>query len=155
MQTAQQGSQYVFPALGTFYERCQRFTWPIFRVALGLWFVPHGCQKLFGWFDGNIAGTAKGMAAAGIEPAMFWAYYIGTLELVGGLLLAVGFLTRPVAALFFGFMFVAAFHVNMKAGYFWTSRGMEMPLLLLVLSLLVLIRGGGEYSVDRRIGREI
>ena len=155
MQTAQQGSRYVFPALGALYERCQRFAYPILRVAYGLWFVPHGCQKLFGWFGGNIAGTAKGMAAAGIVPEMFWAYYIGTLELVGGLLLAVGFLTRPVAALFFGFMFVAAFHVNIKAGYFWTSRGMEMPLLLLVLSVVILIRGGGDLSVDRRIGREV
>ena len=155
MQTAQQGSRYVFPAQGALYERSQRFAYPILRVAYGLWFVPHGCQKLFGWFGGNIAGTAKGMAAAGIVPVMFWAYYIGTLELVGGLLLAVGFLTRPVAALFFGFMFVAAFHVNIKAGYFWTSRGMEMPLLLLVLSVVILIRGGGDFSVDRRIGREV
>jgi putative oxidoreductase len=124
-------------------------------VAYGLWFVPHGCQKLFGWFGGNIANSAKGMAAPGLEPAMFWAYYIGTLELVGGVMLAVGYLTRPVAVLFFGFMFVAAFHVNIKAGYFWTSRGMEMPLLLLVLSVVILIRGGGDFSVDHRIGREV
>jgi len=155
MQTAQQASRYVFPALGSLYERYQRFAWPLFRVALGLWFVPHGCQKLFGWFGGNIAGTAKGMAAAGIEPSMFWAYYIGTLELVGGILLAIGFLTRPVAALFFGFMFVAVFFVHWKIGYFWTGRGLEMPLLLMVLCLVILIRGGGEYSVDRRIGREV
>jgi len=155
MQTPPQASRYVFPALGALYERCQRFAYPILRVAFGLWFIPHGCQKLFGWWGGNIAGVAKGMAAAGIEPGIFWAYYIGTLELVGGVLVAIGFLTRPVAALFFGFMFVAAFHVNWKLGYFWTSRGMEMPLLLLVLSLVILIRGGGEYSVDRRIGREI
>jgi putative oxidoreductase len=155
MQTPPQASRYVFPALGALYERCQRFAYPILRVAFGLWFIPHGCQKLFGWWGGNIAGVAKGMAVAGIEPGMFWAYYIGTLELVGGVLVAIGLLTRPVAALFFGFMFVAAFHFNWKLGYFWTSRGMEMPLLLLVLSLVILIRGGGEYSVDRRIGREI
>ena len=154
MQTAQT-PQYVFPALAKLYERCKPYTYTILRVSLGLWFVPHGCQKLFGWWGGNIANTAKGMAAASLEPAMFWAYYIGVLELVGGLLLAVGLATRPVAALFVGFMFVAAFHVNIKAGYFWTSRGMEAPLLLLVLCLLVLIRGGGEYSVDRRIGREV
>src|SRR6266852_6456963 len=137
-------SRYVFPALGTLYERCRQYAWPIFRVAYGAFYIPHGCQKLFGWFGGNIAGTAKGMAAAGIEPGMIWAYYIGTLELVGGVLVAIGFLTRPVAALFFGFMFVAAFHVNWKLGYFWTSRGMEMALLSLILSLVILIRGGGE-----------
>ena len=99
MQTPPQASRYVFPALGALYERCQRFAYPILRVTFGVWFIPHGCQKLFGWWGGNIAGVAKGMAAAGIEPGMFWAYYIGTLELVGGFLVAIGFLTRPVAAL--------------------------------------------------------
>ena len=68
MQTPPQASRYVFSALGALYERCQRFAYPILRVAFGLWFIPHGCQKLFGWWGGNIAGTAKGMAAAGIEP---------------------------------------------------------------------------------------
>ena len=145
----------MFPALGTLYQRCERYAWPILRVTYGLWFVPHGCQKLFGWFGGNIQGVAKGMAAAGIVPGMFWAYYIGILELVGGLLLAVGFLTRPVAALFFGFMAVATFYFNWRIGYFWTNRGLEMPLLLLIISVVILIRGGGEYSVDQRVGREI
>src|SRR5258708_22789650 len=101
MQTPQQASRYVFPALGPLYERCQRFAYPILRVSFGLWFIPHGCQKLFGLWGGNIAGTAKGMAAAGLEPGMFWAYYIGTLELVGGVLVAIGLLTRPVGGPFF------------------------------------------------------
>lgn len=148
-------SQYVFPALGTLYQKSARFAYPILRIAYGLWFIPHGCQKLFGWFGGNIEGVAKGMAAAGIVPGMFWAYYIGILELVGGVLLAVGFLTRPMAALFFGFMAVAAFYFNWRIGYFWTNRGLETPLLLLIISVVILIRGGGEYSVDRRIGREV
>lgn len=147
--------QYVFPALGSLYQRCERYAWPILRIAYGLWYVPHGCQKLFGWFGGNIEGVAKGMAAAGIVPGMFWASYIGVLELVGGLLVTVGFLTRPVAALFFGFMFVATFYFNWRIGYFWTNRGLEMPLLLLVISVIIMIRGGGEYSVDRRLGREV
>ncbi len=112
-------SRYVFPALGTLYQRFQQYAWPIFRVAYGAFYIPHGCQKLFGWFGGNIGGTAKGMAA------------------------------------FIGFMAVAAFHVHWKIGYFWTGRGLEMPLLLLVLALVILIRGGGEYSVDRRVGREV
>src|SRR6266568_3221513 len=120
-------SRYVFPALGKFYERCEQYTWPILRVAYGAFYIPHGCQKLFGWFGGNIAG----------------------------ILMVIGFLTRPVAALFFGFMFVAAFHVHWKIGYFWTGRGLEMPLLLLILALVILIRGGGKYSVDRHIGREV
>lgn len=154
MQTAQ-SPQYVIPALGSIYERLKPYAYTILRVAYGAWYIPHGGQKLFGWFGGNIAGTAKGMESAGITPGMFWAYYIGTLELVGGALLVVGLLTRPVAALFLGFMAVAAFHVHWKIAYFWTSRGLEMPLLLMVIAIVILIRGGGEYSIDRRIGKEI
>src|SRR2546427_3889128 len=68
MQT--QASRYVFPALGALYERCQRFAYPILRVAFGLWFIPHGCQKLFGWWGGNIGGAVKGVAAAGNQARM-------------------------------------------------------------------------------------
>ena len=150
-----QAARYVFPALGGLWEKCDKYVWALLRIGYGLWYVPHGAQKLFGLFGGNIAGVAKGMDAAGISPGMFWAYYIGTLEFVGGILMVIGFLTRPVAALFIGFMAVAAFHVHWKIGYFWTGRGLEMPLLLLILALVILIRGGGEYSVDRRVGREV
>src|SRR5260221_7576618 len=95
MQTPQQASRYVFPALGPLYERCQRFAYPILRVSFGLWFIPHGCQKLFGWWGGNIAGTAKGLAAAGVEAAAFPAFSNRLPRLVGPLLLAIRFLSRP------------------------------------------------------------
>src|SRR5258708_12145261 len=97
MQAPQQASRYVFPALGALYERCQRFAYPILRVTFGVWFIPHGCQKLFGWWGGNVAGTAKGMAAAGLEPRLFWADYIRTPQLGGGVLFALGLLAPPPA----------------------------------------------------------
>ena len=74
---------------------------------------------------------------------------------VGGICLILGLLTRPVAALFAGFMFVAAFHVHMPIGWFWNARGMELPLYLLLICLAILIHGGGTLSLDRRLGREI
>jgi len=49
---------------------------------------------------------------------------------------------------------VAAFHYNNQFGWWWTKGGMEMPLLLLGIALAILIRGGGAYSLDRKIGRE-
>ena len=147
--------RYVIPALGNVYAALEGGSWALVRVATGLFFVPHGLQKLFGWWGGNMANTIKGFASQGLEPATFWAYYIGSLELFGGLLLAIGLLTRPVAALFAGFMFVAAFHVHIKIGWFWPARGMEVPVYLLLVSLAVLIRGGGPWSLDHRLGREI
>jgi putative oxidoreductase len=93
------------------------------------------------------------MRHVGIEPAWFWAHYIGTLELVGGALLVVGLFTRPVAALMAGFMLVGVY-AHWQFGYFWTGKGFSVPLLLFILSLAFLIRGGGEYSLDRIMRRE-
>jgi putative oxidoreductase len=150
-----QPARYLVPVLGGIYAALDTYSWPLIRVATGLFFVPHGMQKLFGFWGGDLAKTAEGFAKQGLEPGMFWASYIGGLELFGGLLLAIGLLTRPVAALFCGFMAVAAFHVHIKIGWFWTGRGMEVPLYLLLISLAILIRGGGALSLDRMLGREI
>ncbi|HEX3953945.1 MAG TPA: DoxX family protein [Stellaceae bacterium] len=147
--------RYVVPSLGGLYAATEVYSWPLVRVVTGLFFVPHGMQKLFGFWGGNINNTIAGFAKQGLEPAVFFAYYIGSLEFFGGLLLAFGLLTRPVAALLFGFMAVAAFHVHIHIGWFWTDRGMEVPLLLMFLSLAFLIRGGGALSIDRALGREI
>jgi putative oxidoreductase len=147
--------RYVIPALGGVYAVLDRFSWPLVRAATGLFFAPHGMQKLFGLWGGDLTKSAEGFANQGLQPAMFWATYIGCLEFFGGLLLVIGLLTRPVAALFVGFMAVAAFHVHIKIGWFWTGRGMEVPLYLMLICLAILIRGGGPLSLDRTLGREI
>jgi putative oxidoreductase len=147
--------RYVVPALGTVYSAIEVYSWPLVRAATGFFFLPHGMQKLFGFWGGDIARTAEGFAKQGLNPAWFWAYYIGCLELFGGVLLILGLLTRPVAALFAGFMFVAAFDVTIQRGWFWTNGGMEVPIYLLLMCLAILIRGGGPLSLDSRLGREI
>ena len=115
-----------------------------------------GLQLAAGAFwGGDIAKTVEGFAKQGLHPAWFWAHYIGWLEFLGGICLILGLLTRPVAALFAGFMFVAAFHVHMQIGWFWTNRGMEVPTYLLLICLAIVIRGGGPLSLDSRLGREI
>jgi len=147
--------RYLVPTLGRIHSALEVYSWPMVRTATGLFFVPHGLQKLFGMWGGDIVRTAEGMAKQGLEPAMFWAHYIAVLEVCGGILLAVGFLTQPIAVLLIGFMAVAAFHVHMPQGWFWTNRGMEVPLYLMLICIAIAIRGGGALSVDRLLGREI
>lgn len=147
--------RYLVPGLAGIYAALQPLAWPLVRVATGLFFAPHGAQKLFGLWGGSLAKTAEGFARQGLHPPMFWATYIGCLEFFGGVLLVLGLLTRPVAALFAGFMAVAAFHVTIQRGWFWTSGGMEVPLYLLLITLALVIRGAGGYSLDRMLGREI
>ena len=54
--------RYVVPALGTVYSAIEVYSWPLVRAATGFFFLPHGMQKLFGFWGGDIARTAEGFA---------------------------------------------------------------------------------------------
>lgn len=123
------------------------------RITAGLMLVPHGYAKLFS--PGAIDGLAGFLDSLGLAPGLFWAWVVALLEFAGGIMLAAGFLTRPVAAMVVGFMAVAAFHVHWGAGFFWNEGGFEYPLMWGLVALAILFRGGGAWSVDRKLGREI
>lgn len=145
--------RYHLPALARLYSSLGPLAWPIVRIAAGALLIPHGAVKLFG-IGASVSGLAEGLTQMGLEPAYPLALFVACLEFFGGILLVIGFLTRPVALLLAGFMAVAAFFVHAANGYFWTNGGFEYPLMWLLLSLAILIRGGGEFSVDRALGRE-
>jgi len=145
-------SKLIVPALGGIYEKLSPYSWLLVRVTAGVLLIPHGYAKLF--TPGAIDGTAAFMGSLGLVPGVFWAWVIALLEFAGGIMLAVGFLTRPIAAMVVGFMAVAAFYVHWGNGFFWNSGGFEYPLMWGVVALAILIRGGGAYSVDRKLGRE-
>jgi putative oxidoreductase len=105
-------------------------------------------------FADALAGTVPGMGRMGLEPAYPLAVYIALLELVGGTLLALGYLTRLVAIQVIGFMVVAAFYVHLGNGFLWIKGGYEYPLFWGIVALAILFRGGGPLSVDRLIGKE-
>ena len=148
-------TQLYIPALGRIYEALAPFAYPLLRLTVGLMAVPHGMQKLFQLFGGNRTGTAALFTKYGIEPAMPLVYLVGTVEFFAGLAIAVGFLTRPAAALLFGVMFVAVFKVHINIGFFWTQLGLEYPLMWGLALIVIAIRGGGLYSVDKSLGKEI
>lgn len=143
------------PALARLYRPLEPLAWLLVRVATGAMLIPHGTQKLFGLWGGDIAKTMAGFAQLGLEPASFFAWYIGCLEFFGGILLVLGLLTRPVAVLVAGFMAVAVIHVHWPNGFFWTKGGFEYPLMWMLLALALVIRGAGPLSLDARIGREV
>jgi putative oxidoreductase len=145
----------VVPAFGAIADALSPFAEPLVRITAGLLLVPHGAQKLFGWFGGyGVEATGQFFAAKlGLPPSL--ALLAGLIEFFGGLMLAAGLLTRPVAALVFGLMAVAVVAVHLPVGFFWTAGGFEYPLLWGVVALFFAVRGGGRYSLDRLIGREI
>ena len=90
----------------------------------------------------------------GWHPAAFWVALVALTEIVGGLLLAFGFLTRFAAAAILIFMINAMWATSAK-GFFWTQGGMEYSLLIGVVALVFLIKGAGRFSVDYALGREL
>ena len=143
----------LVPLFGEISSALSPLAEPMVRVTAGLLLMPHGAQKLFGWFGGyGIAGTGQFFAAKLGLPAWL-ALVAGLIEFFGGLLLALGLLTRPVAALVFGLMAVAIVQVHFPV-WFWTDGGLEYPLFWAIVALSFVIRGGGRYSLDASIGLE-
>jgi len=145
----------LIPAAAPLTDALSPFAEPLVRVTAGLLLMPHGAQKLFGLFGGyGIEATGQFFATKlGLPPAL--ALVAGLIEFFGGLFLALGLLTRPVAALVVGLMSVAVVSVHLGNGFFWTNGGFEYPLFWAVVALSFVIRGGGAFSLDALIGREL
>ena len=144
----------IVPALGRIYGNCSICAETALRIALGIILMPHGLQKLFGWFGGaGLARVATSFEGIGYKPGLFWAVIVALTEAVGGLLLVLGLLTRPAALAVVIFM-LNAIVVTWGKGFFWTNGGAEYSILLFFVALFFLIRGGGACSLDRKLGRE-
>ena len=124
----------------------------ILRVGLGLALMPHGAQKLFGWFGGGgLAGTAQWMESIGLAPGMLMAVLAGGTEFLGGLALIIGLLARPAALGLSFTLLVAIFSVHISNGLFMANNGYEFALALLGGTGAVLIEGAGKLSIDRAL----
>jgi putative oxidoreductase len=146
----------IIPALAGIYEKTSRLGEPLVRATAGVLLMPHGAQKLFGWFGGyGIEGTGGYFAEKlGLVPGVFWAGLVGGTEFFGGLLLALGLLTRPSAAAITILMAVAILRVHIGNGFFAVNSGYEFPLFWGLVAFAFVLRGGGAFSIDAKIGRE-
>ncbi len=122
------------------------------RLALGAAFIGHGAQKVLGSFNGP--GFAKFTSFPApfpfMRPAWLWMGAAALSELVGGVLVLLGFFTRIGAFLITCVMLTAIFGLLWPK--FFAPEGMEMAVAYLGMALALLIGGGGQASVDRMIG---
>lgn len=125
------------------------------RVALGLAMAAHGSQKLLGWFGGyGLKGTGGYFEGLGFRPGVAFAAAASTSEVVGGLLLALGFLGPIGPAIIISVMIVAAVTVHLKNGFFASANGFEVAYLYAAGAAALLLTGPGAYSVDALLGIE-
>lgn len=120
----------------------------LIRLVIGLTFMGHGAQKLFGWFGGyGLKGTGGWLESIGVRPGVWMAFLAGAGELVGGALFAAGVLTSVGAALIVIIMLVATFTVHAKNGYWATANGFEYNLVLIAIAIGVALIGPGSYTL--------
>ncbi|MGA2987638.1 MAG: DoxX family protein [Terriglobia bacterium] len=125
------------------------------RLVLGVVFLAHGSQKMLGWFGGYGFKATMGFFTQGMHIPAVFAFLAIAAEFFGGLGLILGLLTRVAA---FGItvnMLVAIFMVHLPNGLFmnWGGQqkgeGIEYHLLVLAITVALMIRGAGAFSLDR------
>ena len=124
-------------------ERYSEGTFSLMRLVVGLLFACHGAQKLFGIFGGQ-AMTASGLILSA-----------GIIELVGGVLVALGFMTRIAAFFSSGEMAVAYFKSHAPKGFWPIQNKGEAAVLFCFVFLFIAAHGAGRYSLDTILRRRV
>jgi len=108
----------------------------LLRIVAGLLFAQHGAQKLFGALGGKPVELMSQMGLAGV------------LEFVGGLMIALGLFTSPVAFIVSGQMAVAYFQAHVPRGFWPIANGGEVAALFCFVFLYFAAAGSGKWSID-------
>ncbi|AZU62636.1 DoxX family protein [Neobacillus mesonae] len=121
----------------------------IIRLVIGVLFIGHGAQKLFGWFGGyGLKGTGGWFESIGVKPGVTMALFAGLAEFIGGLMFALGLLTPLAGILIAGTMAMAIVKVHAPNGLWATSNGYEYNLTLIAVAIGVALIGPGQYALD-------
>jgi putative oxidoreductase len=147
---AKQDNRLIFPGLAGFYTAVEPIAYTITRVVFGIIMIMHGWPK---WGRG---AEAVGTAFANNYglPRWFGALAI-FFEIVGGAALIAGVATRFFASALAIELLIAMFAAHWAKGFSVGQGGYEYVLFLGIVCFFIAIRGGGPYSVDAKIGKEL
>jgi putative oxidoreductase len=125
----------------------------LLRLVVGVLFIGHGTQKLFGWFGGyGVEGTGGFLESLGYRPGKQYAIVGGVAEAGGGLLLFLGLFTPLAAALLIAMMINAIFAVHAENGAWAQNNGYEYPLVMIMAVAAIALGDGGTAAVDGLFG---
>lgn len=141
----------IFPGLAGFYAMMEPIAYTITRVVFGIIMIMHGWPKLM------VAGVDRvGMNFVKNYGLPYWFAHLAVFfEVVGGAALIVGLFTRFFGAALAIEMLVAMFVSHWAKGFSVGQGGYEYVLFLGIVCFFIAIRGGGRYSVDAKIGKEL
>lgn len=122
---------------GSSLAKFENFVYPVMRIVVGFLFACHGAQKLFGVLGSHGFPHNPQMVAAGL------------IELIGGVLVLIGFLTRLAAFIASGEMAVAYFTVHARDGFFPIVNKGELAALYCFVLLFIATRGVGRWGIDK------
>ncbi|MCC6946499.1 MAG: DoxX family protein [Bradyrhizobiaceae bacterium] len=122
-----------------FFETWRPRALAALRIVTALLFIPHGTAKLFGWPQVEMFANLELFSLVGLA---------GVLEVVGGVLILIGWFTRPVAFVLSGFMAVAYFLAHAGQAVLPLLNGGELAALYSWLFLYLAVAGAGAWSVD-------
>ena len=126
------------------------------RIPIGIIFMAHGAQKLFGWFGGyGLEATGGWMESIGLAPGYLMALLAGGAEFFGGLFILLGLLTRLSSVVLAFTMLVAIFSVHFANGLFMSNGGYEFGLALFAASVSLVISGAGKASLDNLLAAKL
>jgi putative oxidoreductase len=133
----------------------------VLRLTLGLVMLPHGAQKLLGWFGGQgFSGTVAGLTQHAGLPVPI-AVLVILIEFFGSLALILGVFSRAAALGVIAVMVGAIVKVHLPNGFFmnWSGaqagEGFEYHLLAIGIALAVAVAGSGRFSIDRALSRRV
>jgi len=151
----------IMNTLLTLFKTNDSFTSMMARLTVGLVMFPHGVQKVLGWFGGyGFSATMNFFTGQLHIPALF-AFLAIAAEFAGSIALITGFFSRVAAFGIAVVMVVAAFMVHAANGFFmnWAGtqkgEGFEYHLLAIGLAIVVILSGGGKWSIDRLLARRL
>lgn len=145
-----ENTKLLLPGLASFYRWANPVSWLIVRVAIGLNLVMHGWPKV----PGGPAAYAGRLAQLGLPHSELFAWADILIEFVGGIAIMLGLFTRffaAAAAIEMAFIMV----MYLPNGFTWLNRGYEYVLMWGLVCFAIALRGGGPYSLDRRIGIQL
>tara|TARA_Y100000310_G_scaffold186269_1_gene186415 strand:+ start:66913 stop:67323 length:411 start_codon:yes stop_codon:yes gene_type:complete len=125
------------------------------RIGLGVVFIMHGSQKLFGAFGGGgISGTAQFLDGLGFPIVTFFAWVLALVEFLGGIGILVGVLIRTFSFLIMIDMFLAFLLVHVKNGFFLDNRGYEFVFMLFFAALAIFLMKSKKVSLSKSEKKE-